>query len=469
MTGFRWTDAEVREALGLSPERAEEGLEYAGVGTDSRTVGEGELFVALVGERFDGHDFVADALARGARGAVVSRSVEGVEAARLYPVSDTLVALGDLARHRRRRLGARVVGITGSSGKTTTKDLVEAALKGSYRVHATPGNLNNRVGLPLTILSAPGDTEVLVLELGTNLRGEIGILTGIAEPEIGVITTVAEVHLEGLGSLEGVLEEKLDLLRGLREPRACVVGDDPPELPRAAGAFCASSTVVGWSGAADPAFRPGEPGTDERGRFHFRWRGEWVRLRIPGRHSVLNALLALAVADLLEVPSRDAARRIGAVEPAPLRGEVRTLGGVTLVLDCYNANPQSVRAALDLLATYPDLGDRVAVLGSMLELGARSAALHREVLEEAMERPVDRIVATGLFAEAAGGVEARPGGPELVVAPTLDDAFEALREGITGSEVVLLKASRGAALERLVPRLEGWLAPGAPVDAGGEE
>jgi UDP-N-acetylmuramoyl-tripeptide--D-alanyl-D-alanine ligase len=449
-----WPDREVREALGLNSDRAQEGVSFTGVSTDSRSVEPGHLFVALKGDRFDGHRFVAEALSRGATGAVVSGPVPGEETTLLYPVSDTLEALGALAGYRRAQLPGRVVGITGSSGKTTTKDLLSEALRGTFRIHASPGNFNNRVGLPLTILSAPKDTEVLVLEMGTNEPGEIGILSEIAHPDLGVITTVSEAHLEKLGSLEGVLEEKLDLLRGLPEGSSALVGDDPPELPAQARAVTPGVRVAGWTDLSDASLRPGEPEANGKGCFHFRWAEEGVHLGIPGRHSVQNALLALGCAEILGVTPADAARRVARVRPGALRSEVRTVGSMILLLDCYNSNPQSARAALDLLSSYPELGPRVAVLGSMLELGERSAALHRKVLGDALGQELDLVVATGKFAEVASELETPAGGPELVIASGLGRAEKVLLERLSGSEVVLLKASRGVAMERLVPVLE---------------
>ena len=212
---FVWTDDQVRTALHVVPQE-DCSLIFTGISTDSRTTREGSLFVALYGDNFDGHDFVSDALGRGARGAVVARPIEA-DGACVYPVEDTLLALGQLAGHRRSRLDAVVVGITGSSGKTATKEMTRAAIEGSRRVHATPENLNNRIGLPLTLLDAPDDAEVVVLEMGTNEPGEIAALTRIAEPRIGIVTTVSESHIEKLESLEGVLDEKLDLLRGLSD------------------------------------------------------------------------------------------------------------------------------------------------------------------------------------------------------------------------------------------------------------
>lgn len=451
---FHWTDRDVREALGMESREGGAGLEYAGISTDSRSVREGELFVALSGDRFDGHDFVPDALARGASGAVVARPVEAEEPARIYSVPDTLKALGRLAHHRRKALDIPVVGITGSSGKTATKDLLREAIKGSLRVHATEGNFNNRIGLPLTLLTVPDDAEAVVLEMGTNEPGEIGALTDVAEPRLGVITTVCETHLEKLGSLEGVLEEKLDLLRGLPADGIAVVGDEPPLLEVKARDVAPVLIVTGWSDRVAPEHRPENPTLLENGCYNFRWRGEPVALRMPGRHSVQNALQALAVADVLGVPARNAARRIGELEAQGMRSEVRTLGTLTVLVDCYNSNPQSLRAALDLLTNLPAPDARVAVLGSMLELGEDSPHLHRQSLKQALAVPLDRVVATGLFAEAAQTIDPPIPGPELVVAPELSDAQEILLDTLRGTEVVLLKASRGVAMEVLIPSLE---------------
>jgi len=464
---FLWTDLEVRKALGMNPNRGNAEVSFSGICTDSRKLEEGHLFVALEGENFDAHDFVAEALAKGAAGAVVSREVNAEDSTRLYPVDDTLRALGALGHHRRKTLGARVVGITGSSGKTATKDLLREALKGSFRVHATPGNLNNRIGLPQTLLEAPAEAQLLVLEMGTNEPGEIGILTAMARPDLGLITTVSEAHLEKLGSLEGVLDEKLDLLRGLPSDGVGVVGDEPTLLPERARGLVSELRVAGWGERADPDLRPAGAEVSARGCHRFRWQGEEVRLSLPGRHSVQNALLALAAAETLGVPAKDAARRVSRVKAWGMRSEIRILGSLTLLADCYNANPQSVRAALDLLTSIQELGPRVVVLGSMLELGEETRLLHRRALEDALSRPVDMVVATGLFAEAAGWVGQSSGGPELVVAPGLDEAGEVLQDRLGGTEVVLLKASRGVAMESLIPAMEARFgASDSPQPAG---
>lgn len=449
MTAFTWTDATVRQALSLRADLAHPGIVFGGVSTDSRAVKPGDLYVALVGERFDGHDFVADALAGGARGAVVSAPVAGEPTAPLYPVDDTLVALGALAAYRRDALGVPVVGITGSVGKTTTKDMVRGALSKTFSVHATAGNLNNRIGLPLTLLATPDDAEVVVLEMGTNEPGEIAALSGVARPDVGVLITVGEAHLEKLGSVAGVLEEKLDLFRVLAPGARAVVGDEPEFLAPAARKVRPDVAVAGWSDRADAGLRPHGVEVDAWGGHRFRWRGHAVTLAVPGRHAVTNALLALAVADFLEVPAKAAAQGISAVGAGSMRGEIRRVGRLTLLVDCYNANPQSVRAALALLDSQA-AGRKVAVLGTMLELGAEAPRLHAEALRHALSLDVDLVVAIGAFAEAAGDAD----DARVAAAPDLDTAYALLRERLAGDEVVLLKASRGVALEEILPLLE---------------
>lgn len=502
MTDAPWTDRSVREALGLPTGSADETLRFSGISTDSRAVREGELFVALVGERFDAHDYLDEAFARGAAGAVVSRApgsrpdrtpdhtpdlapdlapdrapggaTGAITPERpLYEVPDTLKALGALASWRRNALSLRVVGITGSSGKTTTKELVRAALEGRYTVHATAGNLNNRIGLPLTILRAPADAEVLILEMGTSEPGEIATLTRIAMPDVGVITTIGDAHLEGLGSREGILREKLALATEMPRSGSLVVGDEPVELAERARAIDHAVRVAGWTRRADPGLRPSNAAPDPLGRFAFDWEGQRIQLGIPGRHGVSAALLALAVARILDVPASEAARGIAGVTPVGMRGEVRTIGKLTLILDCYNANPQSMEAALDLLALVSVGGARVAILGSMLELGEGSDEIHRTTLRSALARPLDLVVATGEFDRTHRNGVARPTGPgasttgagapktsnapaapALIHAPDLAAAYNQLRGRLRGDEVILLKGSRGAAVEALLPLFE---------------
>ncbi len=468
MSPFRWSVDQVTEALGVAPTTPLREDGFTGISTDTRSLTPGDLFVALEGERFDGHAFLDAAAAAGARGAVIRKDapMEEVAGLPLFPVEDTLTALGALARRRRFALPARVVGITGSSGKTAVKELVTAALAGSYRTHATAENLNNRIGVPLTLLSAPEDAEFVVVEMGTSEPGEIAALAAIGVPDAAMVTTVSEAHLEGLGSLHGVLEEKLDLLRGMRNGGPSVVGDEPEELPLRARELRGDVRVAGLSLRADRGSRGELLEMDPQGRFHFRLDGEEHLAPLSGRHGVVNTLLALTLADALGVGRKAAMEGMAAVKPAKLRGEFRRVGGMTLLLDCYNANPQSTRAALDLLAHLPVEGGKVAILGSMLELGPEGDVLHEELLGEALALPIDTLVVTGAFARAAAGVAVPEGRARLVPADTPEEGFEALRPLLTGGETILLKGSRGVALERLIPLFESMIEATPARDGG---
>ena len=447
----RWTDAALRRALGTAPTPTPPTPPTRGtISTDTRTLRPGDVFVALRGERFDGHDFIARAVERGC-GAVVAERDPGDCPVPVHRVRDTLKALGDLALHRRLRADLPVVGITGSSGKTTVKDLTLGALAGTHRAHGTEANLNNRVGAPVTILSLPLTATALVLELGTNEPGEIAELARIARPTVGIVTTVSETHIERLGDLGGVLDEKLDLLRAVADAGgAAIVGDDPAELPRAARRVHPAAAIAGWSPAADPDLRPHDPRRRPDGTWAFTWMGCRVSLRIPGAHSVHNALLALAAARLLDVPPEAAAAGVSAVGPGAMRGEVRRAGGLTLLVDCYNANAAGVAAAVTTLAGMAAQGRRVAVLGTMLELGDRSEAIHREALAEALRTGIDRYVLTGAFARAA----TRLADDRVHLVPDVEELAGRLPGLVGPRDTILLKASRGVRLERAIPVLE---------------
>lgn len=456
-----WSPDRVGAALGPGTEgRGDPTVgAFSAVVTDSRTLPPGALFVALRGERFDGHDFLDAAANAGARGAVVDRTFwrerggsapGGLD---YFVVSDTLAALGRLAHHRRKLLRARVCGITGTNGKTTTKDMARAVLATRYRVHATSGNLNNLVGTPLTLLSAPDDVEAVVVEVGTNAPGEIARLTDITQPDAAILTVVSEGHLEGLSSVEGVLEEKLDLLRGLRAGSVALVGDEPPELPERARETGARVRVAGLGDLADAALRAEDLRLDEEGRVGFLWRRRRVSLRYRGRHNARNALLALGLGEEWGIEPDAAVEALGRLDAGKMRTQLERFGGLRVLVDCYNANPSSTEAAVELLASLPRGGGRVAVLGSMLELGEQGEALHRRTAERVAGAELDLVVATGDFADAFQPLADRLG-ERLVTARDPLDAGRPLEDRLTGDEVVLLKGSRGVALERLLPVLE---------------
>lgn len=454
---YRWNHGAVVEALeglltgepgpGSTPDDPTS-LQYAGVSTDTRHLARGELFVALEGERFDAHDFLADAVAAGAGGLVVAREPRPDPGVPVYRVPDTLEALGRLARHVRRRHSGVVVGITGSLGKTTVKEFLRAAVAEDRSVYANPGNWNNRVGLPLSLLQAPMDAQVLLLEMGTNEPGEIAALTAIAEPDVAVVTTVADVHLEKLGSREGVFQEKLALVDGLGPEGVAVVGDAPPELADAARRRVRRVHVAGVAVGADPELQPQESRMGSEGGYRFTWAGRTVELQVPGWPAVANALLALGAARALGVPEEIAVRGVGRVEPPAMRGEIRRFGAMRVLVDCYNASPGSVLAAVETLRALPGGGRRVAVLGSMLELGEREEALHREVLEAVMNEGPDLLVVTGAFAPLPAD------DPGILRMEDPVEEWETLADALQPDDRVLLKASRGERLERLLPLLE---------------
>jgi UDP-N-acetylmuramoyl-tripeptide--D-alanyl-D-alanine ligase len=449
-----WSEAAVTAALGISALAGDLDVAYSGIGTDTRKLQGGELFVALRGEAHDAHDYLAQAHAAGAAGAVVERVPAGApDALRYYVVADTLVALGQLGRARRRQLDLPLVAVAGSNGKTTTKELLRAALSPKYRVHATTGNLNNRIGAPLTLLATPEDAEFIVAEIGTNTPGELATLAAIVQADAAVITGISAEHLEGLGDLQGVLREETSVLPWVPAHGTVVVADDPPMLAERARRMHPNVQVAGLSDGADAALRGSDVSLDDEGRVRFRWAGRDIALELRGRHNARNALVALGIARAFGVPDDEAIAGIQALQPPKMRMEFHRVGELVVIADCYNSNPASVHAAIDLLASMPRRGGRIAVLGSMLELGPQSAEIHREVAESVVDQGIDVIVATGQFAEAFGPHRDALGARLITAADALD-AWAPLAEVVRGDEVVLLKGSRGVALERLLPRFE---------------
>jgi len=439
-----WTGDRVAQALGV---RAPAKLTFTGVSTDTRHLPPGAVFVALKGERFDAHEFLAQAKATGAVAAVVRQGTPAVDGLPFFEVEDTLTALGALARARRRALPvtAPVVAVTGSSGKTSAKEMIRAALGARWRVHATTGNLNNLVGVPLTLLDAPADTEALVVEAGASIPGEIARLRDIIEPTIGVVTNVGYAHLEGFGTLEGVLREKLTLLDRVA---VAVVGTDPPELAEAARRR--SRTVVAGSG--EPAdVHPDKAQLDDAGRPRITWQGKSVTLPVVGAHQIENAMIALAVAREAGVDAARAVAALARVELPGGRGRLLKAGALTIVDDSYNANPASLRAAVELARWLAQRRRRplALIVGTMLELGAESARLHAAAAAEIVAASPDLVAVVGAFVPA---FEPHRGalGERLLTAPDAVTLGPKLKAAVPENAIVLLKASRGVALERVL-------------------
>jgi UDP-N-acetylmuramoyl-tripeptide--D-alanyl-D-alanine ligase len=449
-TGF-WTldtiaAALAGEAVGKLPRGS---TELTGITTDTRKIGKGNAFLALKGERFDGHDYLHDAVRDGATALIVSRAPKvdtlGVP---IFEVRDTLVALGALGHYWRRAWGKTVIGVAGSNGKTSTKDLLRAAFSRAYTIYATTGNLNNRVGVPLTLLALPPEADVAVIELGTSLPGEVAILRDIAEPDIALVTSIAEEHLEGLGDLAGVLREEAAAYEGV------AVGIAPsaqPEIAEVARGKAKRVIVAGLDASADLKPDRWEIGPDGLGVIEIA--GVTVKPPVRGLHNLRNSMLALAVAHECGVSYEDAAEGIAGMPQPKMRSAWEQVGNVTLINDAYNANPGSTRAAIELLNGTGSGRQRVIVLGTMRELGAASEQCHADIAGLALASGADIVAGIGEFAPA---LEKQNERERVITAPDVEDLWPRLEARLQRNAIILLKASRGVQLERLVPHLTTW-------------
>ncbi len=428
--------------------------------TDSRTLEPGDCFLALSGERFDGHRFIAEAPATGAVAAVVSRLPEQPlpENFGLVTVTDTLVALQKFSASYRSSHVARIVAVTGSSGKTSTKEMIASVLRQKFRTVATQGNLNNHIGVPLTLLQIVRDTEYAVVEMGMNHRGEIAALAGIAAPDIAVVTTAGSAHIENLGTRDAIADEKTDLIAALPSDGIAVLNTDDVLL--AARAHRAPGRVVsaGFGATADWTAREVRITpqgiefvlVDTAVNQHAP-----VRLPLFNRVMVGNALLAAAVGKLAGLTLHEIVRGLEAVRLVGKRMEVKPRLGGWLIDDCYNANPESMKGALEALREFPAPARRVAVLGSMGELGAQAAALHRETGAAAARANIGLLVLVGPNAAdlAAGAREAGFPAEALVLFDQTAAAAAALPGLALPDDTLLVKGSRFLKLEQLVVAL----------------
>ena len=450
---MRVLGVEIVGAIGRRPERRI--WNVTGVSADSRTLLPGEMFFALRGERCDGHDYVADALGRGAAAAVVERDVAVPGKVRdcVVRVPDVLKALGDSARAFRRAWGGKIVAVTGSNGKTTTREMIHHILSQEMACKRSPKNYNTNVGLPLTLFQAEPRERVLVVEMGTNAPNEIAEMARIAEPDVGVITNIGHSHLEGLGSREGVALAKAELIEGLNPGGAAFLNADDDWFEMLSGR--SNAPVISY-GLGEKADLRGSAVQRRRGGLAFTAGGSArVKLSVPGRHNVHNALAAMAVARYFGVPLDVSATRLADVRLPALRYEVRRIQGVTVVSDCYNANPDSMRAALETFRGQKTEGRRIAVLGDMMELGAESERLHEVVGEAAARARLDGLWAVGDYARHVAQAAERSGlSGRTFCAPRLEDIETDLLRELQRGDALLIKGSRGARMERLVEKLE---------------
>lgn len=422
---------------------------FGEVATDTRTLPPGSLFVAIEGERFDGNDYVAAAAEKGAVGAMVSR-FQDLPLPQIE-VDDTRLAFGTMARAWRENFDIPVIAVTGSAGKTTVKELIGAILRVGRKVCVTEGNLNNDIGVPLSLMRLEAADEAMVVELGANHAGEIANLGSLVEPSIAVITNAGAAHLEGFGSVAGVAAAKGELIDCLAEDGVAVLNADDTffdEWRRRAGRRAVSS--FGFAATADYRLIGEAETADGGSRFVVgtpEGRPIDIHLALLGRANLANALAAVAAASAAGASEEEIKQGLGRVRPVRGRMQRRPgLSGATLIDDSYNANPSAARAALDYLSACP--GRRIFVLGDMLELGDEAAALHREIGEYARGR-CDALVAVGDLAAAAA--DAFGAGSSRCA--EIDAAASIVREQLAADVTVLIKASRSMGLERLVTAL----------------
>lgn len=441
----------------------------SGVSTDSRTVSEGELFVALKGEKFDGHDYCIKAFERGVRVFLISDEKYLPEGACGILVDDTLIAYGDLARHYRMKTGCRVVGITGSVGKTSTREMTALALSAVGKTHSTKANQNNEIGMPATILSAGEDTEYLVVEMGMRGRGEISYLTNIACPDVAVITNVGFSHIERLGSREEIRLAKMEITEGLTEGGALVVNGDDDFLRDYALSNCPMGHLVGVvscegdKGGFISCYSENirDDGLTTVFDAVFRCDGtvsavKDIRLNVSGIHNVGNALVALMCVRLLSADVEKAAAALADFGEMKGRGEVFDTGRLLVIDDAYNAAPESMEAAYARLDRIGKGRRKIAVLGGMLELGDSSPELHERIGRSCGTYSFDRILLTGDYSsDFVKGLLSSDPSASFEVYPDTEAISAVLDNVLEDGDVVLFKASNAFGFGKLADRIRG--------------
>lgn len=431
-----------------------------GYSIDSRTLQSGDLFFAVRGDRFDGHDFVVAALQRGASAVVVAtgKVLELPETARQHPlivVDEPLIALQTLAAAVRRHWGKRVVGVTGSAGKTTTKEAIAAVLGTKFHVLKSQGNLNNGFGLPLQLLRLEPEHEIAVIEMGMSNTGEIAALARIAAPNWGVVTNVGNAHAENFpDGIAGVARAKYELIESLPADGIAFLNCDDPYVSQFGRNFRGKTVYFGRGPCADPRSETVDELGAEGLRIKVRHgaREGMIYLQLLGQHNVANALAALAVGLEAGISLEDGAAALASLEPGDKRGQTLQLRGATIINDCYNSNPEALKAMIHTLMSMP--GHRhILIAGEMLELGREGVALHKSCGEVAASAGVDIIL--GVRGNAASIVEAaQQQGTEAIFIETPELAGAWLKRNLREKDVVLLKASRGVRLERALEELE---------------
>lgn len=444
---------QIAHMVGAKPEVESGHLPVTGYSIDSRSIKPHELFFAIKGDRFDGHDFVASALDRGAEAAVVSNSFAG--SGNLLRVEDPLVALQALARKVRHIWGKTVIGVTGSAGKTTTKEAIAQVLTSRYNVLKSEGNLNNHFGLPLQLLRIQPETEFYVSEMGMNHAGEIAALAKIAEPNVGVVTMVAPVHLEFFDSIAGIAKAKKELIDALPADGTAILNKDDEFVSKFNEGRSGPAIYFGTAKSADVRAENIVEHGGEGSEFDLIANGERVHTHLPlvGRHNVHNALAAVAVGVSQGVSAKQAAEALSQLSPSDKRGQVVEIGGATVINDCYNSNPKALESMVDALMGMK-AERHIVVAGEMLELGSAGEELHRECGRYMAQRGVSQLI--GVRGLAKPMVEAaKDAGLRAEFFATPEEAGEWLAGNAKKGDAVLLKASRGVKLEKAIEEWKG--------------
>jgi UDP-N-acetylmuramoyl-tripeptide--D-alanyl-D-alanine ligase len=461
---MKLTMGKVAAFLGVSsgvPDRL-----VTGYSIDSRSIEPGQLFFAIRGPRFDGHQFVGQVLAQGAPGAVVDYSFAAGAPADWQPalvvVADTHLALQTLSQKVRRQWGKRLIAVTGSTGKSTTKEMLAAILSRRLRVLRSPGNLNNDFGLPLALLGLEPEHQVAVMELGMSAAGEIARLARLAEPDVGVVTNVAPAHLQFFDSVDAIAlakRELIDYLATRGDGTFAVLNEDDPRVRKFAEGFPCDVVTFGFSAKADFRATEVKPGAGLGSAFRVTspdWEREFT-LSLPGRHNIQNALAAMAAASRLAIPPEEIGQALADFQNLHRRCEILTLpNGVTVINDCYNSNPLAMERMLEALADWPGARRRIVVAGEMLELGPTSPELHRAVGRKCAESGVAWMLAVQGDARcfAEGFIEAGMPPSHVQFFPDAKAAGEFCQTLIEPGDVILVKGSRGVRLETVIEVLK---------------
>ncbi|MEH7437992.1 UDP-N-acetylmuramoyl-tripeptide--D-alanyl-D-alanine ligase [Neobacillus drentensis] len=430
-----------------------------GVTIDSRKIGAGNLFVPFKGERVDGHKYVVESIEKGAAAALWQKDVPNPpENLPILIVDDCLTALQELARNYRKQLPVKVVGITGSNGKTTTKDMTTSLLSTQYKVQKTEGNYNNHIGLPLTVLGLHEDTEVAVLEMGMSGRGEIEFLTKLACPDAVVITNIGESHLLDLGSREGIAEAKLEILQGLQDGGLAVLHGDEPLLMERIKQYKGKVQVKTFGRNETNDLYPTEITQMAQGnRFKMNASTESFELPVLGTHNILNALAAMHIAHYFSIPYEKMKAGLSGIKLTNMRMElVEGKRGEKIINDAYNASPTSMMAAIELVSNLQGYDRKILVLGDMLELGPQEEQYHLQIGEGLDAEKTDILFTFGPLGEhIAKGARKILGEQRVFAFRDKAELIEELKKHVNEQTLILVKASRGMKMEEIVTALQG--------------